>query len=77
MYSKSYCSDCFRAQHFFDEKELEYVEFNIEEDPKAFEKSLQLNKGMNKAPTILFKFSDGSEKVLIEPDRTELEEVAG
>lgn len=70
VYGADWCWDCRRARKFLDEKCVPYQWVNIDEDKKAEQIVLQINKGMRSIPTILF--ADGS--VLVEPSNTKLAE---
>lgn len=69
MYSTSWCGDCRRAKRVFTALGVEYTEVNIEEDERAAEEVVRLNRGNRSVPTILFP--DGS--VLVEPSNATLE----
>lgn len=69
MYSTSWCGDCRRAKRVFASLGVEYTEINIEEDERAAEEVVRLNRGNRSVPTILFP--DGS--VLVEPSNAALE----
>ncbi len=68
MYSTQWCPDCRRAKQFFDERGVPYTAIDIENDPDAARRVLELNGGMSSVPTIVF--GDGS--VLVEPSNREL-----
>jgi mycoredoxin len=68
MYTTEHCADCHRAKTFFDANHIEYMKVGLEDNEKATEFVLRLNKGYRSVPTIVFP--DGS--VLAEPSWEEL-----
>jgi len=70
FYGASYCGDCRRAKEHLDSLGCEYTYIDLEEHPEAAEKVMEINKGYQSIPTIIFP--DG--KVLIEPSNEELDE---
>ena len=68
LYGVSWCGDCRRARQIFAEKEINYVDIDIEQDEKAAEFIRQQNQGFQSVPTIIFP--DGT--TLTEPDRPTL-----
>jgi mycoredoxin len=58
------------SKQFLDEHGIEYTYINLEDDPDAAEKVMELNGGMQSVPTLVF--DDGS--VLTEPSNEELKE---
>ena len=68
MYATTWCGDCRFAKRWLDAHGIEYDYINIEEDEKAAEIVVKVNKGARSVPTILFP--DGS--VLVEPNAREL-----
>ena len=73
MYGTSWCGDCARARHFFDEYGVAYVEIDVDEDGDAAVLVKQMNGGDRRVPTIVFP--DGS--VLVEPSWVQLAEKTG
>lgn len=73
MYSTSWCSDCYRAKHFFNEYGINYQEIDIERHPDAVETVMQLNGGYRSVPTIVFPDGD----VLVEPSYRQLADKTG
>lgn len=69
FYGATWCPDCHRSRAFLDEKKVHYDFINIDEDPAAADKVIEINKGYRSIPTIVFP--DG--KVLVEPSNEELE----
>jgi len=68
MYATTWCGDCRMAKRWFDSHDISYEYINIEEDDRAAEYVVRVNKGMQRVPTIVFP--DGS--VLVEPSAREL-----
>lgn len=73
MYSTSWCSDCYRAKHFFNEYGINYQEIDIEHNPDAVETVMQINGGYRSVPTIVFPDGD----VLVEPSYRQLADKTG
>lgn len=69
FYGADWCPDCKRAKRVLDEKKVEYEYIDLEENPNAVEKVIEINNGMRSIPTIIFP--DGS--VLVEPSNEKLE----
>ncbi len=68
MYTTTHCGDCLRAKSFFQQKDVNYLEINIEGDMQAIAFVRELNRGYVSVPTIIFP--DGS--TLVEPSVQEL-----
>ncbi len=68
MYVTTWCGDCRIAKRWFDAHSIPYEYINIEEDDKAAEFIMCVNRGMRSVPTIVFP--DGS--ILVEPTTREL-----
>jgi mycoredoxin len=51
MYTTSWCPDCRYAKKFLQERGVELVEINVDEDPEAEELILRVNDGLRKVPT--------------------------
>lgn len=64
LYGVDWCSDCRRARRIFSEKNISYLDINIDNDPQAAEFVMQQNRGLKSVPTIIFP--DGTR--LTEPD---------
>lgn len=73
LYGTSWCGDCHRARWVFDNYGIEYTDIDIEKDPSAAEKVVEINKGNRSVPTIIFK--DGS--VMVEPSIKQLMDKMG
>lgn len=70
MYTKVWCPDCHRADHFFSETGIEVERIDIEKNPDAIPAMKEANGGMTRVPTIVRE----NGLVLIEPSYKELEE---
>jgi mycoredoxin len=68
VYGTAWCPDCVRAKHVLDRSNIPYVWIDIQEDPEATRRVMELNNGMRSVPTIVFP--DG--RVLVEPSNSEL-----
>ena len=68
VFSTSWCPDCRRAKHLLDQRGVPYEAIDIEEQPEAEQRMLQINGGIWRVPTIVFP--DGS--YLMEPSNPEL-----
>ena len=68
FYGVSWCGDCRRARQIFAEKNIQFVDVDIDRDAKAAEFVKQVNHGNRSVPTIVFP--DGSH--LTEPDTLSL-----
>lgn len=73
MYSTSWCGDCRRSKQFLDSRNIPYEEINIDENEEGRKKTMDLNHGKAKIPTIIF--DDGT--ILVEPSNKELAEKLG
>ena len=73
VYGAIWCPDCKRAKKFFGEHRVQYVNVDIDEDPKAVEFVEKTNSGARTIPTIVFP--DGS--TLAEPSNAQLAEKLG
>jgi glutaredoxin len=52
MYCTSWCVDCHRAKRFLKDREVSFVEVDIDEDVDAEDLVLEVNEGRRKVPTI-------------------------
>jgi len=68
LYATTWCGDCRMAKRWFDSHGIPYEYINIEEDDKAADYVVRVNRGMRSVPTIVFP--DGS--ILVEPTAREL-----
>jgi mycoredoxin len=51
MYCRTWCGDCARARRWLDEREIPYVEVDVEADPSARERAASHNEGRLHTPT--------------------------
>lgn len=51
VYTTQWCSDCWRAKRFLQEKGVEFSEIDIEQDDKAVELVMAKNDGKRRVPT--------------------------
>ena len=58
MYSADWCGDCRRSKRLMDELNVAYTIIDVESDPKAAEKVMEINGGAQSIPVIVF--SDGT-----------------
>ena len=68
IYTTSSCGDCQMAKAWFQQRNVAYIEVNLEEDPVAETFIKQFTSGFASVPLIIFP--DGS--VLVEPSLQEL-----
>jgi mycoredoxin len=52
MYCTSWCVDCHRTKKFLEDRGVNFVEVNIDEDPDAEDLVFEVNEGRRKVPTI-------------------------
>ncbi len=71
-YGEKSCADCQMVKTFFDDNNIEYKAFDIDDDPGAQEAMLALNGNKRATPTI-----DIDGKVFVEPSPVELKEIFG
>jgi thioredoxin reductase (NADPH) len=72
-YSTDWCPDCRRAKRFFADHRIQYINVDIEHDPKAMKFVEEVNSGKRVIPTIVFP--DGT--ILSEPSNVQLAEKLG
>jgi mycoredoxin len=58
VYSAEWCGDCRRSKRLLDSLGVQYHEINVDTDPQAAERVMEINGGMQSIPVIVF--SDGS-----------------
>lgn len=68
MYGATWCPDCTRSKRLLDRHRVPYRWVNIEEEPDAAARVMELNGGRRIVPTIVFP--DGS--LLAEPSDAQL-----
>lgn len=68
FYGANWCPDCRMSKELLDSMGVEYEYIDIEKDPEAAKKVVEINKGFQSIPTIVFPDSH----ILIEPSNKEL-----
>ena len=68
MYTTRWCGDCHRSKAFLRRHGVVFDEVDIEDDPQAAATVVQLNRGFESVPTIVFP--DGT--FLTEPSNRDL-----
>jgi mycoredoxin len=68
MYSAEWCGDCRRSKRLLADLGVEYTLIDVESDPSAAAKVMEINGGMQSIPVIVF--SDGTH--LTEPSDSDL-----
>lgn len=68
MYSAEWCGDCRRSKRLLAELGVEYTLIDVESDPSAAAKVIEINGGMQSIPVIVF--GDGTH--LTEPSDNDL-----
>ena len=68
MYSADWCGDCRRSKRLLDELGVDYTIIDVEADPAASDKVIEINGGMRSIPVIVFK--DGTH--MTEPSDNDL-----
>ena len=68
MYSADWCGDCRRSKRLMDSLNIEYTIIDVEADPSASEKLIEINGGQRSIPVIVFP--DGTH--LTEPSDNDL-----
>ena len=69
FYGTNWCGQCFGSRKVLQQKGVDFIEIDIDENPDAAEKVLEINGGFRSVPTILFP--DGS--YLVEPSTSQLQ----
>ncbi|PJE58008.1 MAG: NrdH-redoxin [Candidatus Portnoybacteria bacterium CG10_big_fil_rev_8_21_14_0_10_36_7] len=68
LYGANWCGDCHRSRQLLDDLKVEYEYIDIEKDSEAAKKVVEINKGYQSIPTIVFP----DNHVLVEPSNDEL-----
>ena len=68
MYSADWCGDCRRSKRLMDSLNVEYTIIDVEADPSASDKVIEINGGQRSIPVIVFP--DGTH--LTEPSDNDL-----
>jgi len=58
MYGAAWCGDCRRSKRLMDSLNVDYTIIDVEADPSASEKVIEINGGQRSIPVIVFP--DGS-----------------
>jgi glutaredoxin-like protein len=69
VYGTTWCPDCARAKQFLNKRCIPFEWIDIEKNDKARAHVVEVNKGYQSVPTIIFP--DGS--LMVEPSNAELE----
>jgi glutaredoxin-like protein len=70
MYGADWCGDCRRSKRLFEELDVQVNHIDVEADPAAADKVIEINGGAKSIPVIVF--SDGTH--LTEPSDNDLKE---
>ena len=54
MYSADWCGDCRRSKRLMDSLNVQYTIIDVEADPSASEKVIEINGGQRSIPVIVF-----------------------
>ena len=73
MYGAPWCPDCRQSKQFLGDHRIQFDYINVDENPDASDKVIEINNGMRIIPTIVFPDGD----VLTEPSNAELAEKLG
>jgi mycoredoxin len=57
MYCRTWCGDCLRARRWLEQRNIPYVEIDVEADPSARKRAADHNEGRLHTPT--FEIGDG------------------
>ena len=68
LYGVDWCPDCFRARRVLAKNKIEYLDIDIDNDPRGASFVTEVNGGSRSVPTIIFP--DGA--ILVEPSNKEL-----
>lgn len=68
FYGANWCPDCRRSKALLDKLGCEYEYIDLEKNPEAAQKVVEINDGYQTIPTIIFP--DG--KILVEPSNEQL-----
>ena len=68
MYTTEYCPDCHRAKAFFEANDVPYRRVALEGNAEATDFVMNINRGYQSVPTIVFP--DGT--ILVEPNWEQL-----
>jgi mycoredoxin len=68
MYGADWCGDCRRSKRFMEENDVAFTYIDVEKDPTAAAKVVEINGGAQSIPVIVFE--DGTH--LTEPSDNDL-----
>lgn len=68
FYGANWCPDCRMSKELLDSMGIKYEYIDLEKNPEAAKKVIEINKGFQSIPTIVFPDSH----VLVEPSNDEL-----
>lgn len=68
FYGANWCADCRMSKELLDSMGVEYEYIDLEKDQEAAKKVVEINKGYQSIPTIVFPDSH----ILVEPSNEEL-----
>jgi len=68
MYSADWCGDCRRSKRLMDSLNVQYTVIDVEADPSASDRVIEINGGQRSIPVIVFP--DGTH--LTEPSDNDL-----
>lgn len=69
FYGAAWCADCRRSKQYLDSHNIAFEYINIDNDPKAAQKVVEINKGFQSMPTIVFP----NGHILVEPSNEQLQ----
>lgn len=70
FYGANWCPDCRRSKELLDSMGVQYEYIDLEKDPEAAKKVVEINGGYQSIPTIVFPDSH----ILVEPSNEELKD---
>ena len=73
VYGTSWCGDCRRTLNFLDRNGIAHTWIDIDSDPAASNRVIEINAGKRIVPTILFPDGD----IFVEPSDQDLAEKLG
>ena len=73
IYGTERCGDCKRSKTFLDKENIPYTWIDIDNDEEAIKKTMKLNKGKARVPTIVFD----DDSILVEPSNFKLAKKLG
>ena len=73
IYGTEWCGDCKRSKRFLDTRNIPYTWVDIDDDKEARVRTMELNNGKAKVPTIVFD----DDSILVEPSNFQLAKKLG